>query len=1008
MSATPGLGISAVNRRALVVAALMTTFMQGINISIPNAALSYMQGSLSMADDEIGWIFTSYIAASVAVVPFTPWLAGRFGRKAVFQISILIFSLGLVLDTLATTPIQFVLARVVQGAASGPLAPLSMAILLDVFPPERRQRISVALAVCVLLGISCGPSVGGWLSEYHGWYSIFYFSLPMAGIICLIIALCLPEKNAGQKASFDFFGVVTFTVGIIGLQMLLDRGERLEWFDSTEIRVEAIASAGGFYLFFVHVMTTDSHFLNKGLFRDRNFVLSTIMLFGVGFVLLPTLALTSPMLNELLNYPVPTTGYMTIPRGVTLVGTLVLMSFVPRRIDRRILLIGGLALMAYANWRMLGYSPAMDWRPVAEAGLLQGAGLGISIPALNKVAFSTLDQKLHPEGTMIFNLSRLYGSMIGISVVLIFFYSNNQAMHLALAKDLTASRAAAHLTGPLAKPGLAMLNDMIAGQAGVVAIISQFKVLLIAILVVSPLVLFLRKPRPAGETSGGTGMTLRTNLAGARPALTVVVAISSLAILSGCMVGPNYRRPAGPASQQYDQQAQKQLGACGAAIGAQHISVGQKVYGDWWSTFGSAKLDRVMRKAIDGNFDLAAADATIAQATEAVASARGGLYPQVDFGAQIGRQRSNNGGFAHSTTASFYAVGPLVNFDFDVFGGTKRLVERQKALADFQKRQYDAAYLTLTGDIADEAILLASARAQMDAVQVLLADDRTNLELVQIARLTGSVAEVDVALAETQLAQDQTLLPPLTQQRDAARHALSVLAGQGPDEWVAPDFDLNDFILPANLPLSLPSELAHERPDILEAEAELHAASAAIGIATADLYPHLTLSGFINEAAVSASSPFGAGTALWGLAAELAGPVFHGGTLQANRRAAMDSYKASLAIYRQTVVSSLGQVADVLQAIYHDGEEYSAQYQAMDASGTSLRLNREGYQQGEVSVLEVLDAERAYQQALLGQIRAKTAQYLDTTQLSVALGGNSADAFERREQLCRAEQQGSI
>jgi NodT family efflux transporter outer membrane factor (OMF) lipoprotein len=489
--------------------------------------------------------------------------------------------------------------------------------------------------------------------------------------------------------------------------------------------------------------------------------------------------------------------------------------------------------------------------------------------------------------------------------------------------------------------------------------------------------------------------------------LTVFAAISALACLSGCTVGPNYTRPAAPASKQYDQQAQKQLGATGGVIGDQHISMGQKVYGDWWVTFGSAKLDRVMRKAIDGNFDLTAADATIAQATEAVASARGGLYPQVDFGAQLGRQRSNNGGFAHSTTASFYAVGPLVNFDFDVFGGTKRLIERQAALADFQKRQYDAAYLTLTGDIADQAILLASARAQIDAVQVLLADDRTNLELVRIARLTGSVAEVDVALAETQLAQDKTLLPPLAQQRDAARHALSVLAGKSPDDWVAPDFDLTDFTLPSNLPVSLPSELAHERPDILEAEAELHAASAAIGMATADLYPHLTLSGFINEAAVSASSPFGAGTALWGIAAELAGPVFHGGTLRANRRGAIDSYEASLAVYRQTVISSLGQVADVLQAIYHDGEEYSAQHQAIDASGTSLRLNREGYQEGEVSVLEVLDAERAYQQALLGQIRAKTSQYLDTTQLSVGLGGNSVDAFERRVELCRAGHEGS-
>jgi NodT family efflux transporter outer membrane factor (OMF) lipoprotein len=203
------------------------------------------------------------------------------------------------------------------------------------------------------------------------------------------------------------------------------------------------------------------------------------------------------------------------------------------------------------------------------------------------------------------------------------------------------------------------------------------------------------------------------------------------------------------------------------------------------------------------------------------------------------------------------------------------------------------------------------------------------------------------------------------------------------------------------LPVSLPSELARNRPDILEAEAELHAASAAIGVATADLYPHLTLSGLITQAASGASSPFGAGSALWNVGAGLAGPLFHGGTLQANRRGATDGYKASLAIYRQTIIKSLGQVADVLQAINHDAEEYSAQDQALNAAGSSLRLNLAGYREGEVSMLQVLDAQRAYQQALLGHIKAKTAQYLDTTQLFVALGGNSAGIFERQTELSR-------
>jgi DHA2 family multidrug resistance protein len=482
--------------RALTVATLMATWLQAVNITLPNAALLDIQGTLSMTDDELGWVFTSYIAASAVIMPMTRWLAGRFGRKRVYQLSLAGFALGLVLDTCATTPIQFVLARIVQGAASGTLAPLSLAILHDVLPPQRHARISLLWSVWLLLGIASGASIGGWLSEYHGWRSIFYVGLPLAGFICLALGLSLPEKKAAHNPPFDFFGLATFSLGIIALQMLLDRGERLEWFASSEIWMEAFASVLGFCLYSVHVLTAKTHFLNKALFQDRNFVLSTILFFAVGFVLLPTLALTSPMLEDLLNYPVDTTGYMTIPRGIALVGALVGMSFVPPRIDNRLLVIGGTALVVYANWRMLSYSPAMDWRPVLVAGAVQGVGLGVLMPALTRTAFSTLDPKLRPEGTALFNLSRFYGSTIGIAVVQVFFYNNTQAVYLSLAKDLTPYRAAAHAAGPLAKPQLAMLSDAVTGQAGVIAVIDQFGILLFVMLIVSPLVLFLRKPRP--------------------------------------------------------------------------------------------------------------------------------------------------------------------------------------------------------------------------------------------------------------------------------------------------------------------------------------------------------------------------------------------------------------------------------------------------------------------------------------------------------------------------------
>jgi DHA2 family multidrug resistance protein len=489
-------GASTDGRRAITIAALTASYMQAVNISLPNAALLHIQGALSMADDEVGWIFSWYIAASIITMPTARWLAGRYGRKAIFQLSIVIFALGLVLAAHAETTTTFIAARVVQGAASGLLGPLSLAILLDMSPPPRHARISLVWTVTVLLGLLGGPGIGGWLSEYHGWSSLFYISLPIAAFIFLAVEFTLPEKRADPNPPLDFFGLTTFTVGVIGLQMLLDRGERMEWFNSAEIWAEAAASALGFYLYRVHVLTTKDHFLDKALFKDRNFVLSTIMYFVLGLVLLPTIALTSPMLDEILNYPPDTTGYMAIPRSIALVGALILAGRVSPRIDNRLLVVGGMALVVYANWRMLGYSPAMDWSPVLVAGVIQGAGLGIMMQALTKAAFSTLHPTFRPEGATLFNLSRFYGSTIGIALVIWFFYDNTQAMHTALAKDLTPYRVVAHLAGSIAAPKLATLNDALTGQAAFVGVIGQFKVMMIAMLIVSPLALFLRNPRP--------------------------------------------------------------------------------------------------------------------------------------------------------------------------------------------------------------------------------------------------------------------------------------------------------------------------------------------------------------------------------------------------------------------------------------------------------------------------------------------------------------------------------
>ncbi|MFI8222299.1 efflux transporter outer membrane subunit [Pseudomonas sp. NPDC085632] len=459
-------------------------------------------------------------------------------------------------------------------------------------------------------------------------------------------------------------------------------------------------------------------------------------------------------------------------------------------------------------------------------------------------------------------------------------------------------------------------------------------------------------------------------------------ALALMVMLSACTVGPDFQRPGTGSSTHYDEQAEQ-------STGAQRFDMGQRIHGDWWTALRSPKLDQVMRRAIDGNLELVAADATLRQAAASVAAAEGALYPQVDFAAAGGRQRTHNG--PQPSVANVYAIGPRVAFDLDAFGGIKREVEGQQALADLHKHRYEAAYLTLTGEVARQALLIASANAQIAAVQTLLANDTKNLDLVRRAQQSGSTTRIDVSLAETRLAQDRTLLPPLAQQRDAARHALSILAGKGPADWITPDFTLNDFALPATLPVSLPSETARTRPDILQAEAELHMASAAVGVATANLYPRIELSASLAQAASG-----NGGAALWGFAGGLTAPIFNGGTLKAERQAAVDGYNASLARYQQTVIESFGQVADSLQAIHHGAEQNLAQDDALRAADSSLRLNQQAYAQGENSVLQVLEAERAYEQALLGQIQVKTARYLDTVQLFVALGGNAVGAFEQK------------
>jgi NodT family efflux transporter outer membrane factor (OMF) lipoprotein len=464
----------------------------------------------------------------------------------------------------------------------------------------------------------------------------------------------------------------------------------------------------------------------------------------------------------------------------------------------------------------------------------------------------------------------------------------------------------------------------------------------------------------------------------------------------GCAVGPNFERPAPVDADRYGSEAvpaQIESADGGEAL---RLELGREIADEWWTLFRSPDLDRVVAQAVATNPTLAATRATLAQARESVAAAQGGLFPEVTATAGASRERSARSRVSResigSATTNLYSLGVGVSYALDVFGGVRREIEQQEALADSQHYELAAAYLTLTGNAVTQALAIASVRAQLAASEQIVADDEQNLALVQRKFDAGKAARSDVLTAQTQLASDKTLLPPLRQQLAAARHALAVLAGELPAHYVPADFELAAFVPPEEIPVTLPSELVRERPDILAAESRLHAASAAIGVATADLFPKLTLSGSIGTQALTTAALFSSPASAWAIAADAAAPLFRGGTLRAQRRAAIAAYDASLATYQQTVHAGFQQVADLLSALAHDRESTDAQRVLFDSASEALRLQRVGYEAGKSDALRLIDAQRSYQQASLDLARARAQQLQNTALLVVALGRGWSDA----------------
>ena len=492
------------NRGAITASIMLATFMQGVDTTIANVALPHMQGSFSAAQDQIAWVITSYIVAAAIMTPLTGWLAARFGIKYVFLISVAGFTLASALCGLATNLAQMVIYRLLQGICGAALVPLSQSVLLQINPPDRHARAMSVWGMGVILGPIIGPALGGWLTDEYNWRWVFFINVPFGLLAAAGILTFIRETRHAHREAFDFFGFATLSLAIGALQMFLDRGELKDWFGSTEIWVEATIAGLAFYLFVVHTATaTDRSFLNRDLLKDTNCAVGTILMFLVAIPLFGTMVLLPTMLQDLLNYPVLTTGLVLVPRGLGTMASMFIVGRLIGRVDTRLVILAGLILTAVALWQMTGFSLVMGMGPVISTGLLQGFGLGLVFTPLSIVTFSTLPRQILTQGTAIFSLTRNIGSSVGIAIVEALLVENTQVVHSRLVEQLRPDNPLArmpHMAAPfsLTDPsGLAALNAEATRQAAMVAYIDDFMLMTMIVVVGLPLLLLLRRPSPA-------------------------------------------------------------------------------------------------------------------------------------------------------------------------------------------------------------------------------------------------------------------------------------------------------------------------------------------------------------------------------------------------------------------------------------------------------------------------------------------------------------------------------
>jgi MFS transporter, DHA2 family, multidrug resistance protein len=498
---TPSMQGAVAHRGLITVSIMLATIMQALDTTIANVALPHMQGTLQASQDQITWVLTSYIVAAAIALPLTGWLCGHWGRRKVFIVSVVGFTVASAMCGLANSLVEIVAARLLQGVFGAALVPLSQAVLLDINPREKVGQAMAIWGAGIMVGPILGPLLGGWITENIDWRWVFFINLPVGIFALWGIVRYLPESRP-QGERLDVFGFVTLSVAIGMLQLFLDRGEQMDWFDSWEIRLEAVTALVAFAFFVIHTWTVQGvSFFNRDLLKDRNFVTGLLFAFIVGMILYGTMALLPSFLQGLMNYPVIYTGQVTAPRGI---GTMIAMIVVGRlvqRVDVRAIMAVGFSLTAFSLWQMTRLTLQMDSTLIVFSGFIQGLGIGFTFVPLSTATFATLASRLRNQGTPIFSLLRNIGSSVGISIVQALLTEGSSKAHATLAATVSQTNlglaSLPQSMSPSTSVGLAMLNGEVTRQGMLIGYLDDFGIMMVITLAAIPLLLLIRSPRHA-------------------------------------------------------------------------------------------------------------------------------------------------------------------------------------------------------------------------------------------------------------------------------------------------------------------------------------------------------------------------------------------------------------------------------------------------------------------------------------------------------------------------------